>query len=250
MMKFLFIALVLCVVAVSASIEHDEIRTIELEGGVIKQLPFSKLLALREKGVHFMDLTESTLSAPYVFDKPSFPSNLSHVALVEELFFPLINPGRLAETDKWLSSYFTRYFRSDTGRSSSLDIAKHLLNITATYNYPASITVVQSSSYPQVSVVATIHGTELFGDEVVVAGAHLDSISGGLRPATTRSPGADDDGSGSSTLLEVFAVLAEGNFKPLRTVEFQWYAAEEVYVVVCALFAGCLKWCNALVFLD
>jgi hypothetical protein len=45
-------------------------------------------------------------------------------------------------------------------------------------------------------------------------------------------------------------VLAEGNFKPLRTVEFQWYAAEEVYVVVCALFAGCLKWCNALVFLD
>jgi bacterial leucyl aminopeptidase len=42
------------------------------------------------------------------------------------------------------------------------------------------------------------------------------------------APGADDDGSGTVTILEAFRVLAEAGFVPLNgPVEFQWYAAEE-----------------------
>jgi leucyl aminopeptidase len=60
-----------------------------------------------------------------------------------------------------------------------------------------------------------------------------------------RAPGADDNGkfmiasllrndlltfilgSGSVALLEILRILLKNNFKPKRTIEFHWYAAEE-----------------------
>jgi bacterial leucyl aminopeptidase len=41
------------------------------------------------------------------------------------------------------------------------------------------------------------------------------------------APGADDDGSGTVTILEIYRGLLAANFTPTRTVEFHWYAAEE-----------------------
>lgn len=38
--------------------------------------------------------------------------------------------------------------------------------------------------------------------------------------------GADDDGSGSVTILEAYRGLISADFQPLRTVEFHWYSAE------------------------
>src|SRR5436305_2650424 len=38
---------------------------------------------------------------------------------------------------------------------------------------------------------------------------------------------ADDDGSGTVTILEAFRTLVNGQFKPDRPVEFHWYSAEE-----------------------
>lgn len=43
------------------------------------------------------------------------------------------------------------------------------------------------------------------------------------RPA----PGADDDGSGTTSALEAFRALVHGNFTPAAPVEFHWYSAEE-----------------------
>jgi len=41
------------------------------------------------------------------------------------------------------------------------------------------------------------------------------------------APGADDDGSGSTTILESYRALLAANYRPVRNVEFQWYSAEE-----------------------
>lgn len=42
------------------------------------------------------------------------------------------------------------------------------------------------------------------------------------------APGADDDGSGTVSILEAFRVLADSGFIPANgPVEFHWYAAEE-----------------------
>jgi leucyl aminopeptidase len=52
-------------------------------------------------------------------------------------------------------------------------------------------------------------------------------LSKNYRDPTARAPGADDDGSGTVTILSAFRALARAGFKPQRTVEFHWYAAEE-----------------------
>jgi bacterial leucyl aminopeptidase len=38
--------------------------------------------------------------------------------------------------------------------------------------------------------------------------------------------GADDDGSGSVTILEAYRALILSDFRPVRPVEFHWYSAE------------------------
>lgn len=38
--------------------------------------------------------------------------------------------------------------------------------------------------------------------------------------------GADDDGSGSVTILEAYRALIAADFHPVRTIEFHWYSAE------------------------
>jgi leucyl aminopeptidase len=41
------------------------------------------------------------------------------------------------------------------------------------------------------------------------------------------APGADDDGSGSTVVMEVLNVLLNSGFQGERSLEFQWYAGEE-----------------------
>jgi acetylornithine deacetylase/succinyl-diaminopimelate desuccinylase-like protein len=38
--------------------------------------------------------------------------------------------------------------------------------------------------------------------------------------------GADDDGSGSVTILEAYRALITSDFRPVKPVEFHWYSAE------------------------
>jgi len=79
-------------------------------------------------------------------------------------------------------------------------------------------------SFVQPSVIAKIKGSNPDAEGIVIIGGHEDSTAGG---ATRRSPGADDDASGTSTVLEVFRVLMENNFRPVRDIEFHAYAGEE-----------------------
>lgn len=56
-------------------------------------------------------------------------------------------------------------------------------------------------------------------DRQVVVGAHLDSVPEG--------PGMNDNGSGSSTDLEIALQMAKLNVKPVNQVRFAWWGAEE-----------------------
>jgi aminopeptidase S len=56
-------------------------------------------------------------------------------------------------------------------------------------------------------------------DQVVMFGAHLDSVSAG--------PGINDNGSGSATLLENALVLAQQNPTMTKRVRFAWWTDEE-----------------------
>lgn len=60
-------------------------------------------------------------------------------------------------------------------------------------------------------------------DRVVMAGAHLDSVSEG--------PGIEDNGTGSATLLETALQIAELGIEPRNTIRFAWWGAEEAGLV-------------------
>jgi len=67
----------------------------------------------------------------------------------------------------------------------------------------------------QYNVLAELDGK--YTDNVVMAGAHLDSVQAG--------PGIQDNGSGSAALLETAVQMAK--VKPVNTVRFAWWGANE-----------------------
>ncbi|HEY3484949.1 MAG TPA: M20/M25/M40 family metallo-hydrolase [Ilumatobacteraceae bacterium] len=79
----------------------------------------------------------------------------------------------------------------------------------------ARVRVLPSETRTDVNVIAEKRGQN--NDNVVMAGAHLDSVGAG--------PGINDNGSGSAALLEIAQNLA--NHRPVNTLRFAWWASEE-----------------------
>lgn len=82
---------------------------------------------------------------------------------------------------------------------------------------------------------ASIGGAETGGDQVTPSPAQIDSINAELAKLRRLNPprrdsiynGADDDGSGSVTLLEIAEHLAAMPVKPKRSIIFVWHTGEE-----------------------
>lgn len=125
------------------------------------------------------------------------------------------------------TSFHTRYYKSHYGAESS---AWLLSQVDKTLR-DAGATKASVKAFPhpwgQSSIIATIPGKS---DKTVVIGAHQDSINLFL-PSILAAPGADDDGSGTVTILEALRVLLKSDKilagEAENTVEFHWYSAEE-----------------------
>ncbi|KAK9711280.1 hypothetical protein K7432_007947 [Basidiobolus ranarum] len=177
-------------------------------------------------GIRFMDITEnqdiSTLEAPARFDVPRKPTSQKQVkSLISQL---QTEPMKQALTK--FTSFKTRYYKSDTGVASSKWLFGQIQDIIDSNGSINATARFFKHSWPQSSIIARFEGTEKGHDETVILSAHQDSINQWL-PWFGRSPGADDDGSGTVTVLEAFRVLVKNGFAPKRPVEFHWYAAEE-----------------------
>jgi Zn-dependent M28 family amino/carboxypeptidase len=83
----------------------------------------------------------------------------------------------------------------------------------------AHVRVDPSETRTDVNVIAELPGKNK--DNVVMAGAHLDSVTAG--------PGINDNGSGSAALLETALMMAK--VKPENTVRFAWWGAEELGLI-------------------
>ncbi|MGY1652702.1 M28 family metallopeptidase [Geodermatophilus sp. SYSU D01119] len=79
----------------------------------------------------------------------------------------------------------------------------------------AHVQVLPAETRTDHNVIAELPGKNR--DNVVMAGAHLDSVIEG--------PGINDNGSGSAALLETALMMA--NSRPENTLRFAWWAAEE-----------------------
>jgi len=170
---------------------------------------------------NFIDITDFPLKIKnpnkIFIDIPTEPTHQDEVIPL----LSVLSQAQLTSQIQRLSSFPTRYYTSPTGEEA----VNYLLQQYTTYAGARSdIEVLEfTNTFAQSSVIARIYGNGPSADELVIIGGHLDSVS-----STSIAPGADDDASGTSTVLEIFRVLATQGFKPERTLEFHGYAAEEV----------------------
>ena len=184
--------------------------------------------ALRRLGIRFMDITDhedlgllnSKLSSTTV--KHPFPKKLRQSKTVGEVISKL-DKGNMHTNLALLTGFHTRYYKSMQGAASGEFLYNLVLNITSVSNQSIPVTQFKHP-WGQHSVIARIQGTE--SNDTIVIGAHQDSANLFL-PNILAAPGADDDGSGTVTTLEVLRVLAATNFRPKNTIEFAYFSAEE-----------------------
>lgn len=150
------------------------------------------------------------------------PNKPAHQDLVNG-FLNDVDSKAFEATVTKLSSYFNRYYTTTTG-VEAVTWLKGQYEAASVGRTDVSIQVFEHT-WAQPSLIVTVAGSGQNKGETVVLGGHIDSTAGG---ATDAAPGADDDGSGSAAVLEIFRVLMENRFVPDRTIEFHTYAAEEV----------------------
>jgi len=140
-----------------------------------------------------------------------------------------MNIERVEEFLRKFSSWENRYYKFPTGIESQKWLLTQVQESLLNYAGTATVEEFQHSWPEQKTIIVRIRGSGGEGtiaNETVIIGAHQDSINSFSLSAS--APGADDNASGSVVLLEALRSLVAVGFAPKRTVEFQWYAAEEV----------------------
>lgn len=153
--------------------------------------------------------------------------NLTHQRLVQPLLAQISNQ-RMHDDLEHLTGYYNRWFGGSTGEKSARWIHDQVAQIIKEAPFHSYISLEYfTHPFPQPSIIARFEPkVRNWSLPLTVIGAHQDSANYmfPLLPA----PGADDDGSGTVTILEAFRVLAMNGFIPKEgPVEFHWYAGEE-----------------------
>ncbi|KAH9847040.1 Zn-dependent exopeptidase [Lenzites betulinus] len=185
-------------------------------------------LELMRSNVRFFDVTEvydqedefvhrqsKSLASATTFPAPSHSSAVTPI-------LKTLSTTNMQSYLTTLTAYNNRYYTSTTGKAASQWIFDKITELAGTRS---GITVSKfTHSWAQFSVVARFEGKS--SGPVTIIGAHEDSINLSS-PTSGRAPGADDDGSGTVNLIEVFRALVAAGFTPSTPVEFHWYSGEE-----------------------
>ena len=156
--------------------------------------------------------------------KVTFPEKTAQNKSITPLLKKLDKDRMRKDLEKF-SGFHTRYYKSDYGKKSSEWLLSQINDTLS----EAGVGIVQPfpHEWVQSSIIATLPGKS---EKTIVIGAHQDSINLFL-PSILPAPGADDDGSGTVTILEALRVLLEDDDlaqgKAENTLEFHWYSAEE-----------------------
>ncbi|KAJ3115416.1 Leucine aminopeptidase 1 [Physocladia obscura] len=198
-----------------------------------------EILALKRQEIGFMDITNqdiervdhhlTSLSASALPEQYAPPKKISHKNVVTPLFDQISIPGLISFLTQF-SAFHTRYYQSVTGAQSADWLFEQVNSIKAADPSKVKVTVRKFlHPFGQFSTIARLErgaDSENIAEPIVILGAHQDSANG-ANPLFGRAPGADDDGSGTVTILEAYRILIQSSFVPDRPIEFHWYAAEE-----------------------
>jgi len=149
---------------------------------------------------------------------------LDDAARVQALLPQLQASNILAQINA-MAAFQNRRYNSSHGRAASDALFATWAQLNSRNRRGVYASQISHTGFAQKSVMFEMYGS-VNPREVVVLGAHLDSITGG-NAETGRAPGADDDASGVASLTEIIRVLMANHYQPERTLRFIAYAGEE-----------------------
>lgn len=151
----------------------------------------------------------------------------------------LADPQALQKNIQWFSSYPNRFNKAADPNRHVEDLYAFLAKELQGSPWNYSIEKIEHKSTRQNTLKVAIQG-RLHPEEVVVIGAHFDSINSSFFGGSGNAPGADDNASGSSNILEALKILKNWNSFD-RSLEFYWYAGEESGLLGSAEIAAAAK---------
>ncbi|OAP60291.1 hypothetical protein AYL99_05293 [Fonsecaea erecta] len=206
---------------------------IELSPGETRWVVEEEKWELMRNGVKFMDITETGDTYPEAVESKTaanaivYPSKPAYKHEVKALMETL-DKDNMRKHLEGLTAFHTRYYRSQYGIDAAMwlhDQIEEVIDASGAFNYSASLNLFPHT-WGQPSIIARFPGRT---NHTIVIGAHLDSVN--MFFPYLRAPGADDDGSGTVTILEALTALLKSekivNGSSENTIEFHWYSAEE-----------------------
>ena len=188
-----------------------------------------------QNGQFFMDITNyrelGSINSKMIRE-PDYPNEVFLQTKINAMLEGL-NKTYMQTHLEYLTSFHNRWYNSTYGEASYHWLLSTILNTIASSGADKYGIKAESfyHGWGQQSIIVTIPGKTT---ATVVVGAHQDSVNH-ADPVNGRAPGADDDGSGTVTILEVLRVmlssrdLLEG--KAENTIEFHWYSGEEGHLL-------------------
>jgi acetylornithine deacetylase/succinyl-diaminopimelate desuccinylase-like protein len=175
-------------------------------------------------------------STTFFFPKISAKSDADGVVIPQHII-DKVNPADLEKTVRDLSSFHTRHTESEfiddvaywliENLQSICGIEVHVHNFTYTPENTNDREVNSNNSQRPVSYNLKNIACEKPGltNNTIIISAHYDSIMEDINNSTARAPGADDNASGVSALLEIVRILSNINLD--RSITFVLFSGEE-----------------------
>lgn len=162
-----------------------------------------------------------------LIENPNYPvSRRTNLAQRSLTFYQASLPGLYLSVDTG------DIVLAETGKTST-EIAKNIDAQQKPYSFPLSkynwniqVTMAVKENYKSANVVGYIPSSDPFGaNETLIIDAHWDHL--GIDPSGNLYPGAIDNGSGVSVMMEVARVFAQNKVKLDRNLAFVAFTGEE-----------------------
>jgi len=134
-----------------------------------------------------------------------------------------ISMDNIDKTIRHLAAFFTRnsYAKESVEASNWLKDQATALGCEDATSYPF-----RNGFSP--NIYCMVHGkTKGDTEEIIVIGAHYDDRSTVVTSPTQRAPGADDNGSGSASVMEILRAVKQSGIAFQKSFMFVWFSGEE-----------------------
>ncbi|WP_268986724.1 M28 family metallopeptidase [Streptomyces sp. CC210A] len=162
-------------------------------------------------------------AAPTALASPSAPQAPSAAAAPD---IPVANvKAHLTQFQSIASANGGNRAHGRPGYRASVDYLKAKLDAAG---YTTTVQQFTSNGSVGYNLIADWPGGD--ANQVLMAGAHLDSVSSG--------PGINDNGSGSAAVLETALAVSRAGYQPDKHLRFAWWGAEELGLVGSRYYVG------------